>query len=126
MQWDNSKFAGFSQNEPWIGVNPDYVEFNAQKEKQDEESVFNYYKKLIKLKSTNKIIIEGDFNPIMEESENVFAYERILGNEKVRILCNMSDKKVKIDEQDLKNILLDNVDNPDSQYLLPYEARVIN
>ncbi len=126
MQWDNSKFAGFSQNEPWIGVNPDYVEFNAEKENQDEASVFNYYKKLIKLKSNNKIIIEGDFNPIMEDCENVFAYERILGNEKVRIICNMSDKKVKIDEQDLKNILLDNVDNPDSQYLLPYEARVLN
>ncbi|MFA7108316.1 MAG: alpha-glucosidase [Sphaerochaetaceae bacterium] len=126
MQWNKTKYAGFSEVEPWIGVNPDYKHFNAQDEEKQEFSVLNYYKKLIKLKTTNEIIIKGDFNLIMEDSDSLFAYDRVLGEKKVRIICNMTDKKVKIEDQSLKNIILDNVENPDNTFLLPYEARVLN
>jgi len=126
MQWDSSLFAGFSKTTPWICVNPDYVEFNAEKQKCDEKSVLNFYKKLIKIKSTNEVIIEGKFKQIMNESDKIFAYDRILRNKKIRIICNMSDEKVIIEKQDLNNILLCNIDNPNLYYLLPYEVRVLN
>ena len=126
MQWNSSKHAGFSEVEPWIGVNPDYNQFNVENEENEEFSVLNYYKKLIKLKSTNKIIIEGEFELIMEDSDSLFAYDRVLGKDKIRIICNMTDKKVIIEDKSLQNIILDNVKDPDLNFLLPFEARVLN
>jgi len=125
MQWDCSKNAGFTKTQPWIRVNPDYIKYNAEKEAQDSFSVLNYYKKLIKLKTSNKIIIEGDFKLIYENSNEIFAYDRIIDNEKIRIICNMSDKQVSLEENEFTNIILTNVKNPNQNYLLPYETRVI-
>ena len=31
MQWNDSKNAGFSDGEPWLKVNPNYMEINAAK-----------------------------------------------------------------------------------------------
>lgn len=127
MQWNDSKYAGFSQTKPWIDVNPDYIEFNVENEEKQEDSVLNYYKKLIKLKTTNKVIIEGEFKLILEDSESLFIYDRILGEEKIRVICNMTDQKLKIDNQPFKEIILSNIDvkNVDKNLLLPYEARVL-
>lgn len=35
MQWDDTENAGFSEGEPWLKVNPNYKEINAEKEKND-------------------------------------------------------------------------------------------
>ena len=110
FQWNSSKYAGFSDVEPWIKVNSDYKEFNGENENIDDFSVLNYYKKLIKLKSSNKVIIEGNFELIMEDSDNLFAYDRVLDNERIRVISNMTNKEVKIKEQPFKNIILHNVE----------------
>ena len=38
MQWDQSANAGFSMGRPWIQVNPNYMEINANEELNDPES----------------------------------------------------------------------------------------
>lgn len=133
MQWDNSKNAGFTDGIPWIKVNENYKEINVEKEERDENSVLNFYKKLIKLKKSNKTLIYGKYNLILEDDENIFAYTRVLDDEKFLIIGNLTNKESEYnyDGENLEysNLLLNNyvVDYHDSLNkftLKPYECRV--
>jgi oligo-1,6-glucosidase len=53
MQWNDGPFAGFSEKEPWIMLNPNYREINAEEQTQRGDSVLAYYKKLIQLRKKN-------------------------------------------------------------------------
>ena len=61
MQWDDSVNAGFTTGTPWIKVNSNYPKVNAKQEVSDPDSVFSYYKKLIRLRHENEIIVYGDY-----------------------------------------------------------------
>ncbi len=92
MQWSGEEHAGFTKGTPWIKVNPNYLEINAKKQFDDPDSVFSYYKKLIRLRHQYKIIVYGDYRLMMEESPDVFAYERVLGEERLLVFLNFSEK----------------------------------
>ena len=83
MQWDDSENAGFTTGEPWIKVNPNYKEINAKSQLNDENSIFNYYKKLIKIRKSNPVVVHGKYKLILEENKEIFAYTRTLENEKI-------------------------------------------
>ncbi len=128
MQWDSGDNAGFSTGTPWIGINPDYVEINAEKERKDPDSVFNYYRKLIRLRHENDVIVEGRFDLLLPEDKNIFAYTRTLGEEKLVVLCNFSSKIVDIPEEIRGllrgEVLIGNYKEAGKEYLKPYEAVV--
>lgn len=92
MQWDDSANAGFTQGTPWIEVNPNYVSINAKEQMEREDSVFHYYQKLITLRKQMELIVYGDFRAICREDEQIFAYIRTLGSEKLLTVCNFSDQ----------------------------------
>ena len=50
MQWDDSENAGFTDGTPWIKVNDNYKEINAKSQVDDENSIFNCYRHLIKFR----------------------------------------------------------------------------
>ncbi|MBR5047700.1 MAG: alpha-glucosidase, partial [Eubacterium sp.] len=87
MQWNSERNAGFTTGSPWIAVNPNYVEINAEKEIEDENSVFHYYQKLIRLRHKMDVIVDGKFDLLLQEDKNLFAYTRTLGDEKLTVLC---------------------------------------
>lgn len=76
MQWDASKNAGFTEGTPWIGVNPNYTEINAEAEKKDPDSVFHYYQKLIRLRKEYPVFLDGKFELLLPEDGQIFAYTR--------------------------------------------------
>lgn len=78
MQWDESANAGFTEGEPWIMVNPNYKEINAQKELADPDSVFHYYQKLIALRKQEKVMVYGACELLEPENENLYVYTRAL------------------------------------------------
>ena len=80
MQWDDTAHAGFTTGTPWMQVNPNYREINAEAARKDPDSVFHYYRKLIRLRKENPIFAEGDFRLLLEEDENIFAYVRSLAD----------------------------------------------
>ena len=41
VQWSDDKYAGFSTQEPWLMVNPDYKEINVKKQ---PDSVLAFFK----------------------------------------------------------------------------------
>lgn len=89
MQWSADRYGGFSSAEPWIAVNPDYTEINAEAENTDEHSVLNYYRKLIKLRNSSSTLIGGRFSMLYAEHTQLFAYER-RREEAYTVVCNLS------------------------------------
>jgi oligo-1,6-glucosidase/glucan 1,6-alpha-glucosidase len=134
IQWDDSKNAGFTTGEPWIKVNPNYKEINAKSQLNDENSIFNYYKKLIKIRKTNPIVVYGKYELILEENKEIFAYTRTLENEKLLVICNFTDNKTKFEfeekiEFNSKELLISNYEvdvngSINNIELRPYESRI--
>lgn len=99
MQWDGSPNAGFSTITPWISVNPDYLHRNVRAQELNEESVQNFYKKLIALRKndgTKDLFVYGDFQPI-ESDDGMFVYLRTYAEKRVVVVCNFSDHEHTID-----------------------------
>ena len=96
MQWDSTKNAGFSKGEPWIGVNPNYSEINVKSALADPNSIFYHYKKLIEIRKDESIIVYGEFIPLFEDLEKVFAYVRQQGKEKILVINNFSEDHLEI------------------------------
>ena len=128
MQWDNSENAGFTSGKPWINVNFNYSEINAVKALEDENSIFYYYKKLIQLRKTYDIFVEGDYQLLFEGDNNIFAYTRRLNHQVLLILCNFYGNEVgfKFPEEFMgeKELLICNYRNSLQDRLHPYEARI--
>ncbi|MGX4599632.1 alpha,alpha-phosphotrehalase [Faecalimicrobium sp. JNUCC 81] len=94
MQWNNSKNAGFSDaDKTWLGVNQNYKDINVEKQENDENSVLNFYKKMIKIRKENKALIYGKNNLLMMHDESIYAYERVLDDDKFVIICNLTDNE---------------------------------
>ncbi|AUO15600.1 glycoside hydrolase family 13 protein [Clostridium taeniosporum] len=133
MQWDSSKNAGFSTDNPWIDINSNYKEINVESELKDSNSVFNFYKRMIQIKKNSETLIYGEYKLILDEDKNIYSYMRILDDKKYMIICNLSDNEnlYKYDEEVLRfeNLILSNyhVDKHDeinSINLKPWECRL--
>jgi len=97
MQWDASPNAGFTTGTPWIGVNPNHVEINAEAAVADQGSVFHYYRRLIALRKEHPVIVHGRFEPLAEDDPAVYAYARILDDRVLTVLVNWSAETVPLD-----------------------------
>ena len=94
FQWDDSKNAGFTNNTPWIMVNPNYKKINAKEQMEREDSIFRYYQKLIQLRKQEEIIVYGSYELLYPESKELYVYTRTLGEEKLLVVCNFSKQEV--------------------------------
>lgn len=135
MQWDTSAHAGFTDGTPWIKVNPNYKEINAQQALKDPDSVFHYYKRLIRLRKEHSIVVDGRYDLILEDHDTIYAYTRTLGSEKWLIIANFFDGTpvfelpktvgtVTKHELVISNYEVDEKEGIDHIRLRPYEARV--
>ena len=129
MQWDDSENAGFTTGTPWLAVNKNYDKINAKQCLQDENSIFNHYKKLIDIRKNNDTIIYGDYKLLCEDDENIFAYVRELNGDKILVVCNFYDKDVEFKFDGYFNyskVLLSNYNDSSKMIeklkLRPYEA----
>lgn len=130
MQWDDSGQAGFTTGTPWIAVNPNYKEINAKEQMARETSVFHYYQKLIALRKQYEIIVYGDYKLLLPDSEEIYAYMRTLGGQKLLVICNFTDKELVYEVPDeLKSekneVLISNYGRTvleESVSLAPYES----
>lgn len=110
MQWNDEKNSGFTQGEPWIKLNKNYQKINVEQQNKDDNSVLNFYKKVIKIRKTNSnVILYGKFEPLCFEDENLLAYKRTLDGEVLIVYANFSSKIINFEEEmDEKSIILSN------------------
>lgn len=133
MHWNAGPNAGFTAGKPWLGMNPNYPEINAERAMADPDSVFHYYKKLIALRKEHPILAYGGrFREWMPDSEAVYAYGREFEGRRLLTLLNFSDRDQSLGEisgtvAERRGLLIGNYDDAekaDPESLRPYEARV--
>lgn len=79
--------------QPWIRCNPNYCMINASEQQVNRDSVFHYYRKLIRLRKEHDIFVNGKFELLLGEDPNVFAYTRENETEKILVLGNFSGEE---------------------------------
>ena len=131
MQWNNKKNAGFTEGKPWYKVNPNFTEINVESDKLSKKSIFRYYQQLITLRHKEDILIKGDYQELLEDDKNIFAYQRSWKNKSWLILVNMTEKDLSLNElhdnlKNYKKIILHNYLNQKLEDILkPYEAYIL-
>lgn len=133
MQWDDSDFGGFSKSKPWININPNYKTINVKNQINDEYSILNFYKTMIKIRKSNEVLIYGEYKLILEDDKNIYAYKRVLGSDEFIIITNMSNEKVMYNYKDIKlnyeNLVISNLEVKKHEItnrleLKPWECRM--
>ena len=129
MQWDDSANAGFTTGTPWLKAGKSYPEINVENEIQGP--IFTFYQKLIALRKELPIIAEGSYQPAYEDSQQVYAFERQLGDEKLLVLNNFYPDPITIDilpEYQNGEVLLSNYEETQTAEVVtlrPYESLAI-
>lgn len=132
MQWNAGKNAGFSESTPWLQVEDNYEQINVEAEEKDEDSILNFYKKLIALRKEMKIISHGNIAFREEENEAVLRYTRTLEDQKLEVLCNLKEEPVEVEwtaGDEFRKVIGNYDENPDVKdgkvELRPYEFLVV-
>lgn len=116
MQWSSSKNAGFTDGIPWMKINENYKEINAENQLADEKSVLNFYKKALSIrKEYIDIISSGEFIPVDENNKEIFAFIRKLKNKGLLVVCSLSPNKAIFNigrKFESSKLVLTNSDNP--------------
>ncbi|MFE3869897.1 alpha-glucosidase [Flavobacterium sp. ZS1P70] len=131
FQWDATKNAGFSKAAPWLNVNKNYKTLNEAAQEKDPNSVLNYFRKMVKLRKNNPVLVYGKYTLLDKDNPNVYAYARELDGKKFIVLLNFSDTDApyNIGFSTLKSkIILGNYKSwkgIKANILQPYEAQII-
>ncbi len=99
MQWDDSEFAGFSDTKPWIGIPSNYRDINVSREERDEDSVLNFYKKLIALRKEYPVIQDGSIEFIFEDQDKLLAYKRLYEEQEIIVINNLSESEIELPQE---------------------------
>lgn len=132
MQWSDEQNAGFTTAfNPWLKVNPRHTEINVEKQQNDENSVLNYYRKLIALRKADKAFVYGTYTDLCPHKGKLLAYRRDSEYGSFVVVCNFSLKCVKWNlPAELQGYTLvtsnyaDSNPHADFTQLRPYEAIV--
>lgn len=133
MQWNSSINSGFSKHKPWIEINDNFKDINVEKQINNEDSILNFYKKMIKIRKSNNELIYGEYKLILKNDDSIYAYIRELNDKKFIIITNLTNKTAEYIYKDevlkYKNLLISNYkvskhDDLNTLNLKPYEARM--
>lgn len=95
VQWDATPNAGFTTGTPWIRVNDDYQTWNAAAQVDTPDSVFEYWRSALSLRKELKdVVVYGDFEMLDLENDDIFAYARANGKQKVVVVCSFRDRDI--------------------------------
>lgn len=126
FQWDDTTNAGFTSGTPWLKVNPNYQSINVAAQDKDENSPLNYFRRLIKFRKENPVLVYGKYSLLDKENPNVYSYTREMDGKKLLVLLNFksfeSTAATGLDLSKAK-VVVGNYPTPStSEKLRPYEA----
>lgn len=133
MQWSSDIHGGFSTANPWIEINPNYLQINVANDRASPDSIFNFYRHLIGLRKKLPIITHGNFKLLFKDDPQIFAYLRKYLGQLLLVISNFSNQDRGIEIPD--DICLTNITLISSNYcrkqisrrmaLAPYETMSI-
>ena len=95
MQWNNSANAGFTTAaKPWLAVNPNYLDINAQQELSDKGSIYHYFARMAEVRRKSPAFVYGDYKDLDPSNAQVFAYTRSIGTDRYLVVLNFSTDAV--------------------------------
>ena len=128
MQWSDDANAGFTEGTPWIKVNPNYREIHAKGQVGDENSVFECYRKLIRFRKEYPVFVDGEFQMLLEDDEQIFAYTRTNKDARLLVVCNFfgntADCPLEEPAASMRLLISNYEDASSIGTLRPYEARM--
>ncbi|MDW6005261.1 glycoside hydrolase family 13 protein [Vibrio mangrovi] len=92
MQWNSQPYAGFSTASPWYAANPNYPEINVAIQESDQHSILNFYRTLLQYRKENPVIRDGEFQLLLTDHPDIFAYQRATQEQSVWVIANLSDR----------------------------------
>lgn len=134
MQWNDKENAGFSTGKPWLRVNPNYKKINAEKALKDKDSLFYFYKEMIRIRKESpysEVLTYGSYSPVFKKGEDVVGYARILNDRKIAILANLGGKAVQLKlDSAVKKCILSNTEYKEGRdgviCMEPYDLLVLD
>lgn len=96
MQWSAASHAGFSTVKPWLKVHPDFISRNFELQKQDPDSLYNFYRKMIRLRRTFPALQKGMFLPLTYDPRQVLGYLRQDEGQTILVALNFGRRKIKL------------------------------
>lgn len=127
MQWTDRPGAGFSDATPWIPLNRNHTWLNAADQIEDPGSVYHHYRALIALRHTTAVVLDGDFTLLQTERDDLYAFRRTLGDQRLDVFANLSGRTIPMDNVSRSaRLILSNYRTavPAPGRLAPWEARV--
>jgi oligo-1,6-glucosidase len=128
FQWDDSSNAGFTKGTPWINVNPNYKTINEAAQDKDPNSTLNYFRKIVKLRHDNLVLVYGKYTLLDKDNPDTYSYTRELDGKKLLVMLNFRDHASKVNtgiDLSKAKILIGNYNSlSQNSTLQPYEAAV--
>lgn len=133
IQWNSTPNAGFSEAEKtWLKLNERYKKVNVENQEKDENSILNYYKKMIQLRKNTPTLVYGEYQDLRPSCDKIWLYTRVCEGEKILIMNNFSNQNQEFEVDFLinkKELLLANIEvekdlSNQGYKLKPYESRV--
>lgn len=101
MQW--TKSGGFTKGIAWIKENPNKKEINVEDNINDQDSIYNYYKKLIEIRKKYRVISHGSYERVLKNIKNIYAFKRKYENQTVLVINNLTKEEINIDINEMQN-----------------------
>lgn len=128
FQWDGSANAGFTTGTPWINVNSNYKTINEAAQDKDPSSTLNYFRKIVKLRHDNLVLVYGKYTLLDKDNPDTYTYTRELNGKKLLVMINFRDHVAKANTDanlSKAKVLIGNYNSPSTDgSLKPYEAVV--
>ncbi|MCU0380849.1 MAG: alpha-glucosidase [Chitinophagaceae bacterium] len=130
FQWSGKPNAGFTTGTPWIGLNKNYAQLNAEAQEKDPQSVLHYFRRIVKLRRDNPLLVNGRYALLDKSNPDVYTYTRELNGKKWLIMLNFSGKPAKAHTGLALSggkVVMGNYPTPSrNENLRPYEAVIIS
>lgn len=91
MQWTDGLHAGFSSGAPWYSINSNYTDFNVKDMRNDENSLWHWYRKLVSIRNESEALRLGDYIALSSDISSLYGYARSTENGMVIVLHNFHE-----------------------------------
>ena len=120
------KNAGFSSGKSWIPVHENYKQINVATENVNENSVLAWTKKLLDFRKNSEILLQGNWEPILENDENIFAYKRTFGGKSIFVFVNFSEKEIALEENFMQKAkqIFSSYGDEKKNAIRPFESKI--
>jgi alpha-glucosidase len=102
MQWDGTKWAGFSDVDPWLPIAANFRDENVNSYRKDKGSLYWLYRRLIDFRRNHVALAEGSYKPLMASGE-LLLFCRELRAERVLIALNMGSEPIAVSFPDKRS-----------------------